>query len=294
MEDSRESYLTKRDVRTVERAIQNARAVQQYAEWVAGEASRDESMARNVRRTLNAATSGARIVLWAHNEHIGRVRTGYRRMGAYLDEWYGRDYIPIGFSLDRGEYLAQGTASVGRHCLTPAEPCSYEHVFARAAMPRFIVDLRAARSGDRASAWLRAAMQFRSIGALAAEQQFVSSNLGEMFDLVVFLAETTPRRIGAETQICHPNQNGFGAEGHRAESGSSAALVSRLVGPSRLASPRGRVGIGITPLTRAHALFGDVVLFGALMSARPRPVPTLAPAAGITNGADAVARRRFS
>jgi erythromycin esterase len=130
------------------------------------------------------AASGARIVLWVHNEHIGRIRTGYRRMGAYLDEWYGRDYIPIGFALDHGEYLAfdRGTASVGRRRVIPAEPGSYEHVFARAAMPRFIVDLRTARSGDPASAWLPSAKC--SIWSCSWPKRL-------------------PRRIGAKAPICH-------------------------------------------------------------------------------------------
>jgi erythromycin esterase-like protein len=37
-------------------------------------------------------------------------------------------------------------------------------------------------------------MQFRSIGAMAMEQQFHPANLPRAFDLIVFLDETTPTR----------------------------------------------------------------------------------------------------
>ena len=133
-------------------ATQNARIVQQYAQMVAGEASRDESMARNVKWILDNNPKGTRVVLWAHNGHIGRIGQGnFRPMGSYLNEWYGKDYVPVGFAINRGEYTAigQGTG-LGPHPLSPGEPGSYEYMFARSEIPRFILDLRMAREGDPA------------------------------------------------------------------------------------------------------------------------------------------------
>jgi erythromycin esterase-like protein len=196
MERARDEYAKRAEVAAVDWAIQNAGVVHQYAQMMAGQVSRDESMARNVKWVLDTAPEGTRVVLWAHNGHVGRIEQGaYRAMGAYLDDWYGNDHVVMGFTLNRGEYTAikQGTG-LGPHPLAPPAPGSYEHVFARAGLPRFIADLRTAKAGDPSSGWLRAPMSLRSIGAVAAEQQFHPATLAEMFDLVVFLDETTPTR----------------------------------------------------------------------------------------------------
>jgi erythromycin esterase-like protein len=196
LETARGDYVKRADPQTVDWAIQNARVVHQFAQMIAGEVSRDESMARNVKWILDTAPKGTRIVLWAHNGHVGRISAGgFRAMGAFLDDWYKKDHVAVGFALNRGEYTAVGRGTgLGRHPLTTAPAGSYEYAFTRAAMPRFILDLRAARAGDPASGWLRTPMQFRSIGAMALDQQFHTTNLSDVFDVIVFLEETTPTR----------------------------------------------------------------------------------------------------
>ena len=89
--------------------------------------------------------------------------------------------------------MGRGTG-LGRHPLAAAEPGSYEYAFSRAGMPRFILDVRTARADDPASGWLRTPMSLRSIGAVAMDHQFHSANLARVFDLVVFLEETSPTR----------------------------------------------------------------------------------------------------
>jgi erythromycin esterase-like protein len=193
MEKMRGDYLKQADPTAVDWAIQNARVVHQYAQMVANVASRDESMARNVKWILDTAPDGARVVLWAHNGHVGRMSQGrFRAMGSYLDEWYGKDHVVVGFASNRGEYTAVGRGTgLGRHPLKAAAAGSYEYVFARAGISRFILDLRTARASDAASGWLSTPMQFRSIGAMAMDQQFHTADLPKLFDLMVFLDETT-------------------------------------------------------------------------------------------------------
>jgi erythromycin esterase-like protein len=198
MEKARDGYLKQASAQAVDWATQNARIVQQYAQMIAGEVSRDESMARNVKWILDNNPKGTRVVLWAHNGHVGRIGQGkFRAMGSYLNEWYGKDYVPVGFAINRGEYTAigQGTG-LGRHPLSPGEPGSYEYVFARSEIPRFILDLRTTREGDPASGWLRTPMQLRSIGAMAMDnaKQFAPATLSDVFDLLVFLEQTTATR----------------------------------------------------------------------------------------------------
>jgi hypothetical protein len=196
LEKARSEYVKRADAQTVDWAIQNARVAQQALQLVANEVPRDESMARNVKWILDSAPKGTRIVLWAHNGHVSRQRQGpFRAMGSYLDEWYGKDHVVVGFATNQGEYTAMGRGTgLGRHPLTKALPGSYEYVFGRLGVPRFILDLRASRGGDARSEWLRQPMQFRSIGALAMDQQFHSNELATLYDLMVFLDETTPTR----------------------------------------------------------------------------------------------------
>jgi erythromycin esterase-like protein len=196
MTQTRQEYLKRGDARAIDWAVQNARVVHQYAQLMAGQVSRDESMARNVKWILDTAPKDTRVVLWAHNGHVGRGQIGTSRaMGSYLDEWYGRDHVVVGFACNRGEYTAVGQGTgLGRHPLKAAEAGSYEYVFARTGIPRFILDVRAARPGDPASEWLLQPLQLRSIGALAMDQQFYPANLSKLFDLVVFLDETTATR----------------------------------------------------------------------------------------------------
>jgi erythromycin esterase len=163
---------------------------------MANQGSRDESMARNVKWIVDTAPKGTRVMLWAHNWHVGRFQEGgIRSMGSYLHDWYGKDHVVVGFAVGGGEYTAFGRgAGLGRHPLAPAEAGSYEEAFARVGIPRFILDLRRARPDDPASGWLRTSMKLRSIGAMAMEQQFQPANLGTVFDFIVFLADTTPTR----------------------------------------------------------------------------------------------------
>ena len=196
MERARAEYLARADAKAVDWAIQNARIVHQYAQMKAGQVSRDESMARNVKWILDTAPEGTRIVLWAHNLHVGRVDQGaHRAMGAYLDDWYRTDQVIVGFAVNRGDYTAVGRGTgPGPHPLATAESGSYEEAFASLGVPRFVLDIRQARAGDPVAGWLRAPGRLRNIGAVALDQQFQPANLGQLFDLVVFLDETTPTR----------------------------------------------------------------------------------------------------
>jgi erythromycin esterase len=196
LEKARAEYVKRADAQAVEWAIQNARVAHQALQLIANEVPRDESMARNVKWILDTAPKGTRIVLWAHNGHVNRQQQGaFRAMGSYLDEWYGKDHVVAGFATNRGEYTAMGRGTgLGRHPLTKAGPGSYEYVFGSLGIPRFILDLRTSRAGDVQSEWLRNPMQFRSIGALAMDQQFHSTELAKLYDLMVFLDETTPTR----------------------------------------------------------------------------------------------------
>lgn len=179
-------------------AIQNARVVTQavalYAAVIADPSSmfntRDGSMAENVE-WLAQAFPGERIVLWAHNGHVSRAEfMGMRPMGMNLAKAFGSDYLAVGFSTSGGTYTAMTSGDwkvTQGNPLVPPPDRSIEQVFSDAGVPMGILDIRDAARFP----WSREPRPMRSIGAMVTEQQFYDCLVGDMFDIVVHIEETS-------------------------------------------------------------------------------------------------------
>jgi erythromycin esterase-like protein len=192
LQSSRPRYLEKRSAQEVDWVLHNARIVDQCMRARAGSGGlvRDESMAANVVWILDQ-NPGARIVLWAHNGHISRRKGA---MGAHLFERHGEDYLTIAFAAGTGEYYAVGDGSPGNHRLQPPPPRSVESFFAATGQPRLILDLRRAARDSEDSRWLTESRPFRSIGAVATEEQFYPAVITDLFDVLIYFDATTPAR----------------------------------------------------------------------------------------------------
>jgi erythromycin esterase-like protein len=189
MRAARDAWVKSQPAANVDWAIQNARVVAQCAEMMAGDfAVRDRAMADNVAWILEQ-NPGAKIVLWAHNGHVAKRPFA---MGKYLDAKFGARHLAVAFSTSQGAYQAIGSAGLGEHRLADPAAGSIEAVFRQAGLPRFIVDLRTIQPGTPESGWLAQPHPFRSIGAVAQEQQFFPVLLSREFDAVVHI-ETTSR-----------------------------------------------------------------------------------------------------
>ena len=196
MEVDRDRYIKTTSEKAADWAIQNARVVHQCMQLEANQVSRDESMATNVKWILDHAPKGAKIVLWAHNGHVGRRMGPGGAMGGYLDQWYGKDQVVFGFAAGEGQYTAivQDTGLRSDNLLQPPIKNSYEEYFRGSRLPIFVLDLRDARQGDAASGWLTRAHTFRSIGALAMDGQFSSADIRSLYDAIIYLDTTTSSR----------------------------------------------------------------------------------------------------
>lgn len=182
------AYLDKAGASEVARAIQNARIVLQGAD-VYGTRNpaqhRDADMAKSVE-WIAAQHPKAKIVLWAHDLHIGRLY-GWR-MGVHLAQAFGAAYRPIGFFFYQGQYNAvKPGAGVTVNTADPAYPASIGGVFHQLGLPRFILDLRKV-ADNPASAWLADLHDFRVYGAVAESGYVVFSfiALAHAFDAVIF------------------------------------------------------------------------------------------------------------
>jgi erythromycin esterase len=189
------------------RVLQNARIVLEAEHFyvygpVAGFTLRDRYMAENVAWLLDQAGPDARIVLWAHNDHVSVGETiwqgmGGKAMGAYLRERYGSQMVVFGFSFYQGRFNAEEWQS-GLGALSTGLPPenSYEYYFHSAELPRFFLDLRGLPSDSTATNWLLTSRPFRFIGSTYdlshPEDYFISAILPGRLDVIIYFEDTSP------------------------------------------------------------------------------------------------------
>jgi len=186
------------------RALQNAHITVQGAEYVAADLAkqndvRDRYMAENVTWLLDQAGPNAKIILWAHNQHIGT--TPYdtvKSMGMWLRERHGDAIRVIGQTFYVGACNAV-EGIVTAVVVPPPLPDSYEAAFHGTRYPRVIVDLRAVHAGTTATDWLEGPHPSRAIGAgydeAAPEKFFNETRLAEKFDALIYIQDSTATRL---------------------------------------------------------------------------------------------------
>lgn len=182
-------------------ALQNSRILWQYATNYFTNPSRDEHMAENVKWILDQHPS-AKIVLWAHNEHIRKDNDGFefKSMGEYLDKLYGKQMIAIGFATAEGTYTAvqrDGGKFIRLDSTNYllSQKNSYETVFNTADAANFLLDLRYISKDQEGSEWVFEKKLFRAIGAVAMDKfQFAKINLTTHFDMIIFIRKTSASR----------------------------------------------------------------------------------------------------
>jgi erythromycin esterase-like protein/predicted phosphoribosyltransferase len=193
-------------------AEQNARLVKNAEEYYrtmfGGRAAswnlRDRHMADTLEallRFLGTPSAGdARVVVWAHNSHIGDARAtemgqgGELNLGQLVRERYGAAAVLVGFTTHTGTVTAatDWDGPARRRHVRPALPGSYERLFHDAGIPRFLLSLRT--DLDLASALAGPHLE-RAIGVLYLPESERSSHyfharLPEQFDYVLHFDDT--------------------------------------------------------------------------------------------------------
>ncbi|HEX5215656.1 MAG TPA: erythromycin esterase family protein [Vicinamibacterales bacterium] len=142
----------------------------------------------------------ARVVVWAHNSHLGDARAtemgehGELNVGQLARERFGAGVVSVGFTTFTGTVTA-ATAWDGpahRRHVRPALAASYEHLFHESRVGNFLLPLRT--DLDLASA-LAAPRLERAIGVLYLPEterrsHYFHARLADQFDYVVHLDET--------------------------------------------------------------------------------------------------------
>jgi len=202
LEASREQYGKKgAGASDIEWAIQNARVVLQGMQMRANQVTREASMAANVKWILDQSP-GAKIVLWAHNGHVG-VSNG--SMGAALRKMYGGQMVVFGYSFNQGSFqaISQERGALRDFTVPPAPAGSLDATLAASGIPLFALDLRAAPKTGPVAEWLQTGHATRSIGAGYPENSpdtyLVRQVAPETYDALLFVEKTTAARKNAPT-----------------------------------------------------------------------------------------------
>ena len=135
---------------------------------------RDRHMAETVDALvefLGRKGPAAKIVVWAHNSHLGDARAtqmgerGEWNVGQLVRERYGRDALLVGFTTYSGTVTAASNwhAPAERRAVRPALPGSYEALFHDAGLGQFLLSLR---SGSPVTAALQPSRLERAIGVI--------------------------------------------------------------------------------------------------------------------------------
>jgi erythromycin esterase-like protein len=212
LQRSRAAYLS-RDGHAAEDefffAEQNARLVRNaetyYRTMFHGRVSswnvRDRHMAETLdalARHLDQRHGRSKIVVWAHNSHVGDARATYMsaigelNIGQLVRERWGDDAVLVGFTTYAGTVTAASDwgADAERKRVRPALPGSYEQVFHASGVPRFLLTLRGGGvrglDGERLE---------RAIGVVYRPQterssHWFESRLPRQFDAVLHFDET--------------------------------------------------------------------------------------------------------
>ena len=192
-------------------AEQNARLVRNAEEYyrtmVRGHVEswnlRDQHMTETLGELvqfLDRSRPGARIVVWAHNSHLGDARAtemgkgGELNVGQLVRERFGAAAVLVGFTTYNGSVTAasEWDGPAHRKHVRPALAGSYERLFHDAGIPRMLLPLRT--DLELASALAGPHLE-RAIGVIYAPEterrsHYFHARLPEQFDYVLHFDET--------------------------------------------------------------------------------------------------------
>ena len=192
-------------------AEQNARLVRNAEEYyrtmLHGRAEswnlRDQHMTETLRELLTFLGRGKpapRVVVWAHNSHLGDARAtemgsaGELNVGQLVRDRFGSKAVLVGFTTYTGTVTAatEWDGPAHRRHVRPALAGSYERLFHDAGIPRFLLPLR--KSPDLAQE-LAAPRLERAIGVIYAPEterrsHYFYARLSAQFDYVLHFDTT--------------------------------------------------------------------------------------------------------
>jgi erythromycin esterase-like protein len=192
-------FIAEQNARLVKNAERYYRAM--FESRVGSWNLRDQHMFETLESLAgHLGPASAKIVVWAHNSHIGDARetqmgaSGELNIGQLAREHYGREATLVGFTTYTGTVTAasEWDAPAERKRVRPALDGSYEALFHATEIPNFLLQLRGA-------AWISGALSEerieRAIGVIYLPEterisHYFSARLANQFDAVIHMDQT--------------------------------------------------------------------------------------------------------
>jgi erythromycin esterase-like protein len=195
-----EQFAAEQNARVIARAEEYYRSM--YRGRVSSWNLRDTHMADTLDALithLDRRVARSKIVVWAHNSHVGDARftelgtAGELTIGQLCRQRYP-DTVLVGFSTYQGTVTAATDwgGAAERRQVRPGLPGSYEALFHHTGVPRFLLLLR---DLGEAAGGLREARLQRAIGVIYRPDtervsHYFRSQLPAQFDAIIHLDET--------------------------------------------------------------------------------------------------------
>jgi len=208
----RAADLAERDGRVARDAFffaeQNARLVKNAEEYyrsmfherVSSWNLRDSHMAETLDALTHHLGPKAKVVIWAHNSHLGDARAtemgqrGELNLGQLIRQRYGKAATLVGFTTYTGTVTAASgwEAPAERKHVRPALPGSYEALFHETGNRNFLLPLG---GKEKATALLREPRLERAIGVIYLPESerashYFHAQLPDQFDVILHFDET--------------------------------------------------------------------------------------------------------
>ena len=192
-------------------AVQNARLVKNAERYYrimyyGSRASwnlRDSHMFESLQRILGFHGPKSKIVVWAHNSHVGDAAAtemsarGEYNIGQLCRREFGAKAHNIGFGTDHGQVTAASNWDGPSETMTvrAALPQSYEHQFHRSNQPGIILPLGKGQHGKHVEALSQPLLE-RAIGVIYRPETELASHyfqavLPQQFDDYIFIDQTS-------------------------------------------------------------------------------------------------------
>ena len=162
-------------------------------------AHRDSKMAENLLWVRDKYLPGEKVMLWAHNYHVSRLRSAGQpsMVGAFVEANIGEKYLPVGFSFYEGSFQAIGVGKpLQEWTVEKARKGSMDAVLHEVGMASFFLDLSRLEGG--AAAWAEKPQTTRNYGAVnnpdIADAFYRTVIPRQMYGALVFISKTTRAR----------------------------------------------------------------------------------------------------
>ncbi len=152
-----------------------------------------------LRKHLQKIRGRAKVVIWAHNSHLGDARAtqmshrGEHNLGQLARQYFGVNCFSIGFSTYTGTVTAasEWEAEAEWKFLRPSLPESYERLFHDLDVPQFSLYLKEVGNSVLDRAYLQ-----RAIGVIyrpekERQSHYYYARLRNQFDMLIHIDETT-------------------------------------------------------------------------------------------------------